>query len=374
MKQTPLYENHRQLGGKIVDFGGWALPVQYSGILEEHEAVRTRAGLFDVSHMGELLMQGPAAQANLQNLLTNDLSLIQIGQCLYSPMCAPDGGTVDDLLVYRLSEMDWLLVVNATNTDADEAWIRQRLIGNVQMINQSADYGQLAIQGPNAERILQRLADVELGDIRFYRFRQNILIGGVPALVSRTGYTGEDGFEIYLPASETSRVWDRLLEEGQADGLIPAGLGARDTLRFEASLPLYGQELSRDITPLEAGLGRFVKLEKSTFIGREALVSQLAAGVPRHLVGLEMIERGVARCHYEIQAAGQPAGHVTSGSFSPSLKKNIALALVESRYAEPGTPLDVIIRGKAAAAQVIALPFYRRQNQTTAASIKTQEE
>ena len=361
MKQTPLYENHRQLGGKIVDFGGWALPVQYSGILEEHEAVRTRAGLFDVSHMGELLMQGPAAQDNLQNLLTNDLSRVQIGQCIYSPMCAPDGGTVDDLLVYRLSETGWLLVVNASNTEADETWIRQRLVGNVQLINQSADYGQLAIQGPNAERILQRLTDVNLADIRFYRFRQDVVIDGVSTLVSRTGYTGEDGFEIYLPSGKTSQIWTMLLDEGQADSLIPAGLGARDTLRFEASLPLYGQELARDITPLEAGLDRFVKLEKGAFIGRDALLSQRAAGVPRQLVGLEMIERGVARCHYEIQAAGQPAGHVTSGSFSPSLKKNIALALIESRYAETGTPLDVIIRGKAAAAQVIALPFYKRQ-------------
>ena len=362
MKQTPLYENHRQLGGKIVDFGGWALPVQYSGILEEHEAVRTQAGLFDVSHMGELLMQGPAAQDNLQNLLTNDLAQVEPGRCIYSPMCTPEGGTVDDLLVYRLGETDWLLVVNAANTEKDEAWIRQRLTGNVQMINQTAEYGQLALQGPRAQTILQRLAETNLTDIRFYRFRQNVLIGGVPALVSRTGYTGEDGFEIYLPASETSRVWDLILNEGQADGLIPAGLGARDTLRFEAALSLYGQELALDITPLEAGLGRFVKLEKGAFIGRDALASQQEAGLTRRLVGLEMIERGVARCHYEIQAAGQPAGQVTSGSFSPTLKKNIAMALVESRYAEAGTPLDVIIRGKAAAAQVIALPFYKRQN------------
>lgn len=362
MKQTPLYENHRQLGGKIVDFGGWALPVQYSGILDEHEAVRTKAGLFDVSHMGELLMQGPAAQANLQNLLTNDLAQVQIGQCIYSPMCTPEGGTVDDLLAYRLGETDWLLVVNAANTDKDEAWIRQRLAGNVQMINQTAEYGQLAIQGPRAQSILQRLTGTTLTDIRFYRFRQSVLIDGVPTLVSRTGYTGEDGFEIYLPSSETSRVWDLILNEGQADGLVPAGLGARDTLRFEAALPLYGQELALDITPLEAGLNRFVKLEKSGFIGRNALVSQQEAGLTRRLVGLEMIERGVPRCHYDIQAAGQPAGHVTSGSFSPTLKKNIAMALVESQYTEQGTPLDVIIRGKAAAAQVIALPFYKRQN------------
>ena len=362
MKQTPLYENHRQLGGKIVDFGGWALPVQYSGILEEHEAVRTRAGLFDVSHMGELLMQGPAAQDNLQNLLTNDLAQVELGRCIYSPMCTPEGGTVDDLLVYRLAETDWLLVVNAANTEKDEAWIRQRLTGNVQMINQTAEYGQLAIQGPRAQNILQRLTATNLADIRFYRFRQNVLIDGVPTLVSRTGYTGEDGFEIYLPASETGRVWDLILNEGQADGLIPAGLGARDTLRFEAALPLYGQELALDITPLEAGLGRFVKLEKGAFIGRDALASQQEAGLARRLVGLEMIERGVARCHYEIQAAGQPAGQVTSGSFSPTLKKNIAMALVESRYAEPGTPLDVVIRGKTAAAQVIELPFYKRQN------------
>ena len=362
MKQTPLYEIHRQLGGKIIDFGGWALPVQYQGILEEHEAVRTKAGLFDVSHMGELLLQGPDAQANLQNLLVNDLDKARIGQCVYSPMCTPEGGVVDDLLVYRIAAADWLLVVNAANTDVDDTWIRQQLTGNARLTNQSADYGQLAIQGPKAEVILQRLTDTCLRDIHFYRFLSDVLIDGVAALVSRTGYTGEDGFEIYLPAAQTPRIWNLLLAEGKDEGLVPAGLGARDTLRFEAALSLYGQELALDITPLEAGLDRFVKLGKPAFIGRDALARQQAAGPARRLAGLEMIDRGIPRSHYEISTAGRMVGYVTSGSFAPTLKKNIALALLESRYTPAGTRLDVVIRGKAAAAQVVGLPFYSRKN------------
>ncbi|MEA4888589.1 MAG: glycine cleavage system aminomethyltransferase GcvT [Clostridiaceae bacterium] len=361
MKQTPLYERHVALGGKIVDFGGWALPIQYQGIIEEHEAVRGAAGLFDVSHMGELLLQGPDALDNLQHLLTNDVGRTVIDQAVYSPMCAEDGGVIDDLLVYRLSGQTWLLVVNAANTEQDAAWIAAHLTGDAQFADVSAEYAQLAVQGPRAERILQRLTDEDLSGIRFYHFRQHVCCAGQDMLISRTGYTGEDGFELYLPAAEAPRIWERLLEAGRADGLLPAGLGARDTLRFEAALPLYGHELARDISPLEAGLGRFVKLDKPDFIGREALLRQRESGPTRKLVGLEMIGRGVARGHYEVRQGERAVGFVTSGSFAPTIRKNLAMALLAADQAADGTELDVVIRDKSVKARVIGLPFYNKK-------------
>ena len=361
MKQTPLYDKHLEAGGKLIDFGGWALPVQYQGILEEHEAVRTRAGLFDVSHMGELWLSGPDTLANLQRLVTNDLGKARDGQAVYSPMCTQTGGIVSDLLHYRLAEQHWLLVVNAANTDKDEAWIRERLTGQVILENRSAQTAQLALQGPAAERILQRLTSVALGEIRFYRFLPEVMVAGVPALVSRTGYTGEDGFELYFAADQAGLLWDRLLEAGQADGLVPAGLGARDTLRFEAALPLYGQELGPDISPLEAGLDRFVKLEKDAFIGRQALLGQQERGVPRRRVGLTMVGRGIARSHFPVEHAGKPVGFVTSGTFAPTVKQSLAMALLDRELADPGQPDDVNIRGKPVTAQVTALPCYSRK-------------
>lgn len=365
MKQTPLYDKHLESGGKIIDFGGWALPVQYQGILEEHEAVRTRAGLFDVSHMGELWLGGPDTLANLQRLVTNDLSRARDGQAVYSPMCMETGGIVDDLLLYRLAEQHWLLVVNAANTDKDEAWIRERLTGQAVLENRSAQTAQLALQGPAAERILQRLTPAALHEIRFYRFLPDVTVADIPVLVSRTGYTGEDGFELYFPADRATELWDRLLEAGRSDGLVPAGLGARDTLRFEAALPLYGQELGPDISPLEAGLDRFVKLEKDDFIGRAALREQQERGVPRRRVGLAMVGRGVPRSHYPVQCCdGQAAGIVTSGTFAPTVKQNLAMALLERPFAEPGRLVDVIIRGKPVPARVIDLPFYSRRKTT----------
>ncbi len=367
MKQTPLFTRHEALGGKIVDFGGWALPVQYQGIIAEHEAVRNAAGLFDVSHMGELLVQGQDALANLQQLVTNDLQPIQINQAVYSPMCTPEGGIVDDLLLYKLAESEWLLVVNAANTDQDETWIRSHLSGAATMTNLSAATAQLAIQGPRANDILQQLTATPLTAIRTYHFLPDVRIAGVKTLVSRTGYTGEDGFEIYLPAEAALGLWDSLMTAGQAAGLVPAGLGARDTLRFEAAMPLYGHELSLDITPLEAGLDRFVKLDKPAFIGREALRQQRSAGLPRRRVGLEMIDRGIPRSGYEVRLGDRIIGQVTSGSYAPTLQKSVAMALVATDAAEAGMFVDVIIRDRPCQARIVSLPFYRRKPKTETA-------
>jgi aminomethyltransferase len=361
MKQTPLFKKHQDAGGKIIDFGGWALPVQYRDIIEEHEAVRQRAGLFDVSHMGELWVEGPDALAFLQQLVTNDLTRAQDGQAIYSPMCQHDGGVVDDLLLYRVAADRWLLVVNAANTEKDEAWIKSNLSGRVSLTNRSDETAQLAIQGPRAEAVLQRLTLARLADIRFYRFMTGVLITDIPVLVSRTGYTGEDGFELYFQAADAPQLWDRLLEEGRTDSLVPAGLGARDTLRFEAALPLYGQELGPDITPLEAGLNRFVKLDKPDFIGRPALLAQHEKGLSRIRTGLAMIGRGIPRSHYEVCRGDRIVGQVTSGTFAPTLKKNLALALLDTSLAVPGQAVDVIIRGKPVQAEVVELPFYSRK-------------
>lgn len=361
MKKTPLYEQHLALGGQVIDFGGWALPVQYRGILEEHQAVRQAAGLFDVSHMGEVTVKGGDAEKYIQKMVTNDISTMADGQIYYSPMCYPDGGVVDDLLVYRFSREDYLLVINAANTDKDYQWLESHLEGEVDLANISADYAELALQGPKAEAILQGLTEDDLAAIPFFHLQRDVDFRGVKALVSRTGYTGEDGFEIYLAPADAPRLWEMILAAGNEAGLLPAGLGARDTLRFEAVLPLYGQEIAQDITPLEAGLGTFVKLDKADFIGREALLRQKEAGIPRRLVGFEMVDRGIPRSHYEVEKAGKNIGFVTTGSFSPTLKKNIGLALIETAQAETGGELEVVVRGKRLKARIIPTPFYRKR-------------
>lgn len=361
LKRTPLYDEHRKLGAKIIDFGGWEMPVQYAGVIEEHKAVRSKAGLFDVSHMGEVEVMGKDALAFVQYILTNDVARIQDYQIQYSPMCYPEGGIVDDLLVYRFNQEHFFIVVNASNTDKDFAWMQENAKGfDVRLENRSEEFAQLALQGPSAEKILQKLTTLDLTQIKYYWFK-HWEIDGVLCLISRTGYTGEDGFEVYLPPEHATQMWQKILEVGTEEGLQPIGLGARDTLRFEARLPLYGNELGPDITPLEAGLGIFVRLEKSNFIGKEALLKQKEEGVPRKLVGLEMIERGIARSHYPLQKDGEEIGFVTSGSFSPTLNKNIALGLVPRSYAEVGETLEVIIRGKAVKAQIIPSQFYKRQ-------------
>jgi aminomethyltransferase len=345
----------------MVGFGGWMMPLQYTGILQEHEAVRTRAGLFDVSHMGEILVKGSGVVQFIQKLITNDISKAKDFQAIYSPMCYPDGGTVDDLLVYKLSDQEYLFVVNAANIQKDFEWISGHKSDGVVVQDVSAQYAQLALQGPKAQDVLQKLIDVPLEKIKFFRFMNGVDIAGVSALVSRTGYTGEDGFEVYIPADRASELWDSIMQAGEEYNIVPAGLGARDTLRFEAALPLYGHELSADISPLEAGVDRFVKLDKEDFIGRDALLRQKESGVLRRLVGLEMIDRGVPRHGYEVQVSESTVGYVTSGSFSPSFKKNLALALLDSRFAVEDTPVEVIVRGKVLKAKVVKIPFYIKQ-------------
>lgn len=360
LKRTPLYEEHRKAGAKLIDFGGWEMPVQYAGVIEEHNTVRTKAGLFDVSHMGEVDVQGKDALAYVQYITTNDVTRIQDGQILYSPMCYPDGGIVDDLLVYRYNEEHFYIVVNASNADKDFAWMQEKAASfNVRLENRSNEVAQLALQGPLAEKILQKLTNVNLPEIKYYWFKHGD-VDGIPCLISRTGYTGEDGFEVYLAPEKASQLWRRILEVGSDEGVQPIGLGARDTLRFEARLPLYGNELGPDISPLEAGLGIFVKFEKENFVGKDVLLEQKEKGVPRKLVGLEMIERGIARSHYPLQKAGEEIGFVTSGSFSPTLNKNIALGLIRADLAVMGETLEVMIRGKAVKAQIIPSLFYKR--------------
>lgn len=363
-KQTALYAEHLKHGGKMVDFAGWELPVEFSGIIEEHKQVRNSAGLFDVSHMGEILITGRQAEELVQRLITSDAGKLQANQITYSLMCYEDGGVVDDLLVYKLSSQEFFLVVNASNAEKDYQWIKQHQLPDCEVVNVSDRYAQIALQGPQAETILQRLCPDQLSAVKFYWFLPETTVAGVPALVSRTGYTGERGFEIYLAPERAGAVWDEILRAG-GPAVQPIGLGARDTLRFEAKLPLYGREIDRDITPLEAGLDFFVSWEKGDFIGRSALLRQKEAGVPRKLVEFEMVGRGIARSHYPVQVAGDEIGQVTTGSFAPTLGKNVGLALIDSRFATPGQLIDVIIRNRPVQARIdrgiFYVPAYRRK-------------
>ncbi|MBA4541319.1 MULTISPECIES: glycine cleavage system aminomethyltransferase GcvT [Thermoactinomyces] len=359
LKKTPLHSVYCE-EAKMVPFGGWEMPVQFSGIKQEHETVRTRAGLFDVSHMGEVLVKGPDALELIQRLTTNDAAKLNVGDAQYSIMCYENGGTVDDLLVYRIGEQEYWLVINAANIEKDVKWILKHRQGDVTVENISDQIAQLALQGPSAETVLQKLTDTDLSEIKFFKFKNDVALAGVKGLVSRTGYTGEDGFEIYLPASDAPKLWQAILEAGKEAGVLPCGLGARDTLRFEARLPLYGQELSETITPIEAGLGFAVKPEKGDFIGREVLAVQKAEGAPRKLVGLEMIDRGIPRTHYPVYHGEEKIGEVTTGTQSPTLKKNVGLALINAEYANPGEEVEVEIRGKRLKAIVVKTPFYKR--------------
>ncbi|WP_433707317.1 glycine cleavage system aminomethyltransferase GcvT [Paenibacillus illinoisensis] len=359
--RTPLYPLYQQYEGvRCIDFGGWELPVQFSGIQKEHEAVRERAGLFDVSHMGEFTVQGEQAEAFLQKLTTNDVTTLVPCQAQYTLMCYPDGGVVDDLLVYKLEDHHYMLVVNASNIDKDWAWLQEHMVPGVSMTNDSAETALLALQGPLAADIIGKVTDTDVSVIEPFRFVQNAEVCGVKLLLSRTGYTGEDGFELYVQADQAAAVWNGLMEAGADHGLVPAGLGARDTLRFEAKLPLYGQELSATISPLEAGVGMFVKLNAGPFIGHEALLQQKNDGPARKLVGIEVLERGIPRPHYPIYAEGVQIGEVTTGTQSPTLKRNLGLALINSQYAALGTPLEIEIRGKKLKAEVVKTPFHKR--------------
>lgn len=362
LKRTPLFEVYKEYGGKTVDFGGWELPVQFSSIKEEHEAVRTKAGLFDVSHMGEIEVKGPDSLDYLQKMMTNDVSKLKNGGAQYTAMCYETGGTVDDLLIYKLEDEHYLLVVNASNIEKDFDWLQDHLEGDVKIENLSEGMAQLALQGPLAEGVLQKLAKGhELSSIGFFKFSEEVDLNGKKALVSRTGYTGEDGFEIYCDSKDAVSLWHEILEAGKEEGVIPCGLGARDTLRFEANLALYGQELSSEINPLEAGIGFAVKLNKEAdFIGKEALKQQKENGLPRKLVGIEMIDRGIPRHGYPVFKGDTQIGEVTTGTQSPTLKKNIGLALIDAKETELGNEVEVEIRGKRLKAAVSATPFYKR--------------
>lgn len=362
-KRTPLYDIHIKHNGRMVDFGGWNLPIQYSGIIEEHKAVRQAAGIFDVSHMGEITVEGKQALDLLQELVTNDVSLMQDNKVQYSPVCNDNGGIIDDLMIYRFGPEKYLLVVNASNTEKDFNRVREIAAGypEASVANVSLEFALIALQGPLAAHILSAKADQDVGSMKPFSFIPEVNVCGEPALVSRTGYTGEDGFEIYCEPHSAPVIWEELMAKGRAYGLLPAGLGARDTLRFEACLPLYGNELDDETNPLEAGLGRWVKLDKASFRGKEALEKINAAGLDRKLVGLEMIGRGVPRHGYSILQGERIVGHITTGSFSPTLEKNLGLAYIDIHCTEPGTELLVDCRGRLVEARVVPIPFYSRR-------------
>lgn len=363
-RKTPLYDMHVKYGGRIIDFGGWALPVQYQGIIEEHLTCRAKAGLFDVSHMGEFRVTGSDPLGFIQRAVVNDISQGPVGKCTYSPLCYPSGGCVDDLIVYRLGDREYLIVVNAANAAKDFAWLGDIVkdFPGARLVDESAETAELALQGPKAEAILSRLTDTDLTGIGYYCCRDGVTVAGKRCLVSRTGYTGEDGFEIFSAPADAPAVWEAIMDAGRPDGLVPVGLGARDTLRFEASMPLYGQELDADRTPLEAGLGRFVSFDKGDYIGRAALAAQRDKGLERKLVGFEMVGRGIPRHNYPIlDAAGdREVGYVTSGSPAPSLDKNLGMGYVPPELSGIGQKLNIGIRGKAVEAVVVKLPFYKR--------------
>jgi aminomethyltransferase len=364
LKTTPLNEAHRALGGKMVEFGGWDMPVQYpAGTIAEHLRTRTAAGLFDVSHMGEVHVDGPDAIKFVNSITTNDVTKLIDGQAHYSALTRENGTVVDDLLVYRFAEDKLLLVVNAGTTEKDWEWIASHQDGhNVDLRHASVEYCQIAVQGPKALGILQKLTDTNLGEIKYYHFTHGE-VDGVPAIISRTGYTGEDGFEVYADADKAEQIWNKILEAGNygsEDGILPCGLAARNTLRLEAAMSLYGHEISDDITPLEANLGWICKLNKE-FIGRDALAKIKKEGLKRKLVGFEMIERGgIARDGQEVYIDSQKQGFVTSGSPAPFLKKNIGLAFVPAGFANIGQEITIDVRGKQLAAKIVPTPFYKR--------------
>jgi aminomethyltransferase len=359
LRKTPLNDVIRRSGARCVEFAGWEMPIQFRSLIEEHLAVRTAAGLFDVSHMGEIGVTGPDALPLLQRLTPNDVSRLSEGEAHYSALLTPRGTFVDDILVYRRGPDRFFLCVNASNTDKDFQWIRSQATGEVEVEDVSGDYAQLALQGPRAVAILTRVADQAVGGIPSFHFIEGS-VRGAPALLSRTGYTGEDGFEIYLPPAEAERIWTALLEAGREDGLVPAGLGARDTLRLEARLPLYGNDIDETVTPLEAGLGFIVRLAKGEFLGSDVLLRQKERGVERRLTGFEMTGPGIPRHGYPLRLEGREAGTVTSGTFAPFLRKGIGLAYLPSASASVGREIDVMIRDKAVPGRVVQTPFYKR--------------
>jgi aminomethyltransferase len=367
IRKTALNAVHRQMGAKMVEFNGWDMPVEYpsaGGIMAEHNAVRTGVGIFDVSHMGDIRLAGSEALAAVQRISMNDATRLAVGQAQYSALLYPEGTFVDDVIVHRLGEDEYLLVINAGTREKDFNWVRDNTRKfDCKVEHLSDDFTQIAIQGPRAVSLLQKLTDADLSAVKFYWVTRGTVCRLKNILIARTGYTGEDGFEIYIPADQATsvRVWNEILAAGKEFSVVPCGLGARNTLRLEAKLPLYGHEISDSINVWEAGLDRFIKMEKPDFIGRAALEEARAKGLERTLVGLEMVERGIARDGYKVlDEAGKEVGYVTSGSPAPFLKKNIALAYVPPAFAEVGTKLKVEIRGQGVEAQVVPTPFYKR--------------
>jgi aminomethyltransferase len=370
LKKTALNATHRALKAKMVDFGGWDMPVEYpgngGGLIAEHMAVRTAVGLFDVSHMGEIQFRGRGSLAAVQRITMNDASRLRDGQAHYSALLTPQGAFVDDILVHRLGENDYLLVVNAGTKDKDYAWIRQQVGGfpGIHLADYSSYYSQLAVQGPRAQETLEKLTKTDLAAVKSYWFTWGQVAGVNNVLIARTGYSGENGFEVYIPSDEetTTKVWNALMEAGASYGIRPCGLGARNTLRLEAGMSLYGHEISEEINVLEAGLERWLKMDKGEFIGRESLAKVQAEGGPkRKVVGLEMVERGIGRDGYAVYSQeGEPLGQITSGSPAPFLKTNIAMALVPTAVAASGADVLVDVRGNRVRAKQVPLPFYKR--------------
>ena len=356
MKKTPLNQIHKELGAKMTNFGGWEMPVEYTGIIEEHKAVRNQAGLFDVSHMGEILISGENAAKSLQKIITNDLQKLEPGKIIYTPICKPDGGIIDDLLVYCLKEDSYLLVVNASNIEKDYKWIKENLLDKTEAENLSDKYAMLALQGPESKKILTQLTDIDLNSLDYYRFRE-AKVAGVEMIISRTGYTGELGYELYFQPDSAEKIWDELLEAGTDFGLQPCGLGARDTLRLEKMYALYGNDIDEKTNPYEAGLSWTVAVNKGDFIGREKLVEIEENCCQRKLSPFKITGRGMARHGYDIFAGEVKIGEVTSGSYSPTLEQGIGLAYLKSEYTEPGTEIEIKVRRRKIKAEVVKGPF-----------------
>ena len=359
-RRTPLYDCHVAHNGRLVDFAGWELPVQYTGVIDEHNTVRQAVGVFDVSHMGELLVSGRDALAAVQRIVTNDVSKLTDGQAMYTAVCYEDGGIVDDMIVYRVDAEEVFICINASNRDKDYKWFRDNLTGDCTLENQSDTWAQIAVQGPKAPQVVKELLGRDLiAEIKPFHFR-DLLWEGTMLRVATTGYTGEPGVEIYVDAGHAVAAYEAVMEAGAPHGIKPAGLGARDTLRLEMGYCLYGNDIDQTTTPLEAGLGWVTKLGKSDFIGREALVKQKEAGVPRKLVGIEMLDRGIPRAHYPIWVEGQKVGHVTSGTMSPTLKQAVGMGYVPTACAKPGTEIEVEIRERRVRARVAKTPFVKK--------------
>jgi len=367
VKRTPLAERHVQAGAKMVDFAGWYMPVQYSGIMDEHRAVRSTAGLFDLGHMGQVAVSGPNAFTFLNYVGSNDVGTLAPGEAQYSLLLYPHGGVIDDIIIYRRPDgVGYFVVINAANMDKDVVWLTQqrekRSDLDVTVNHISDETGMIAIQGPKAVEIVGGISSVDLSDMQPFSCRETS-ISGIPCLAGRTGYTGEDGWEFYCPINQTGALWDALMQAGEPHGLQPIGLGARDTLRLEARMPLYGNEMDEHINPFEAGLGWAVKLDKGDFIGHDALAEAKSHGSTRRTVGFKMVERGpVPRSHYDVQVDGETVGFVTSGTASPSLGENVGLAIIDKAHAGVGKPLDIVVRGKPVRAEQIKTPFYKRSS------------